>query len=93
MEDGLLPFKSGIFHLATQRPDLEFVPVWLDNLKRAMPKGHFIPLPLLCTARFGAPIRLRGGEDKAAFLERTRNALLALSEDGAASTAIAGDAA
>ncbi|NYZ61762.1 lysophospholipid acyltransferase family protein [Luteimonas deserti] len=79
--DGLLPFKSGIYHLARQRPELEFVPVWLDNLRRVMPKGRLIPLPLLCTARFGAPLRLRAGEDKAAFLDRTRDALLALADD------------
>ena len=83
MDEGLLPFKSGIYHLATQRPDLEFVPVWLDNLRRAMPKGRLLPLPLLCTTRFGAPLKLHEGEDKAAFLERARRALLALSEDGA----------
>lgn len=79
--DGLLPFKSGIYHLARQRPELEFVPVWLDNLHRVMPKGRLVPLPLLCTARFGAPLRLAAGEDKPAFLDRARNALLALSGD------------
>ena len=91
--DGLLPFKSGIYHLASQRPELEFVPVWLDNLKRVMPKGSPIPLPLLCTARFGSAIQLREGEDKAAFLARTRNALLALSDDGSDAVATAGGAA
>lgn len=78
--EGLLPFKSGIYHLARQRPELEFVPVWLDNLRRVMPKGRVLPLPLLCTARFGAPIGLRPGEEKAAFLARSREALLALDE-------------
>jgi 1-acyl-sn-glycerol-3-phosphate acyltransferase len=90
--EGLLPFKSGIYHLATRRPDLEFVPVWLDNLKRAMPKGRPLPLPLLCTARFGAPLVLRAGEDKAGFLERARDALLALSGDGAAGVVAEGAA-
>ncbi len=80
--DGVAPFKSGIYHLAQQRPELEFVPVWLDNLKRVMPKGTLVPLPLLCTARFGPPLRLQRDEDKAAFLERARAALLTLSADG-----------
>jgi hypothetical protein len=44
------------------------VPVWIDNLKRVMPKGRFLPLPLLCTATFGTPLRLQADEDKAAFL-------------------------
>lgn len=85
--DGLLPFKSGIYHLARQRPELEFVPVWLDNLSRVMPKGKWLPLPLLCTARVGAPLRLGAGEDKQSFLDRARAALLALSEDRRDATA------
>jgi 1-acyl-sn-glycerol-3-phosphate acyltransferase len=76
--DGLLPFKSGIYHLACRRPELEFVPVWLDNLARVMPKGAWLPLPLLCTATFGPALRLHEGEEKQAFLDRARNALLAL---------------
>ncbi len=76
--EGLLPFKSGIYHLARQRPELEFVPVWLDNLARVMPKGAWLPLPLLCTASFGAPLQLAAGEDKDAFLARARAALIAL---------------
>ncbi|MFT4246529.1 MAG: lysophospholipid acyltransferase family protein [Pseudomonas sp.] len=76
--EALLPFKSGIYHLARQRPELEFVPVWIDNLKRVMPKGRWLPLPLLCTATFGTPLRLQAGEDKDAFLARSRQALLVL---------------
>jgi len=80
--EGVLPFKSGIYHLARQRPELEFVPVWIDNLKRVMPKGRFLPLPLLCTATFGTPLRLQADEDKAAFLARSRQALLDLAPNG-----------
>lgn len=75
--EGVMPFKSGLYHLASQCPDLELVPVWLDNLNRVMPKGKVIPLPLLCTARFGAPLMLEDDEDKHAFLDRARQALLA----------------
>lgn len=82
--DGVLPFKSGLFHLARQRPELEFVPVWIDNLARVMPKGKLLPLPLLCTATFGAPLRLQPEEDKTGFLARAREALIALSADAAA---------
>ena len=39
-EAKLLPFKSGIYHLASRRPDVEFVPVWIENLHRVMPKGE-----------------------------------------------------
>ena len=40
-------FKSGLYHLARKRPDLELVPVHIDNLNRVMPKGEFLPVPLL----------------------------------------------
>jgi 1-acyl-sn-glycerol-3-phosphate acyltransferase len=74
----LLPFKSGIFHLARQCPDVEFVPVWIENSRRVMPKGSLLPVPLLCTLTVGAPLHIGSGEDKDAFVERTRNSLIAL---------------
>ena len=78
-ETPLQPFKSGLYHLAQQQPDFELVPVWIANLNRVMPKGEFIPVPLICTVAFGAPLRLAEGESKEAFLQRASNALLALS--------------
>ncbi len=78
LTDELLPFKSGIYHLAAARPDVEFVPVWIDNLSRVMPKGEFLPVPLLCGVNFGAPITIQPGESKEDFLGRAREALLAL---------------
>ena len=45
-------------------PDIELVPVYLDNLRRILPKGSMLPVPITCTARFGAPLRLEPGEDK-----------------------------
>ena len=77
----LLPFKSGLFHLANRYPDAELVPVWINNLARVMPKGQPIPIPLLCTVTFGASLPRIDGEDKAAFLERARAAMLALRPD------------
>ncbi|HEU0120671.1 MAG TPA: lysophospholipid acyltransferase family protein [Bryobacteraceae bacterium] len=75
---GLLPFKSGIYYLAKERPDVDLVPVWIDNSYRVMPKGRFFPVPLVCSMTFGAPLRLREGEEKEAFLSRLRNAMLEL---------------
>jgi 1-acyl-sn-glycerol-3-phosphate acyltransferase len=77
-DEPLLPFKSGLYHLAKSRPDVELVPVWIENLNRVMPKGEFVPIPLLCTVTMGTPLRVDAGEEKAAFLERSRNAVLAL---------------
>ena len=75
------PFKSGLYHLCRERPDLELVPVWLDHLNRVLPKGEFVPVPLSATATFGAPLHLAPGEERDAFLERLRAALVALWSD------------
>ncbi|MCB8836346.1 1-acyl-sn-glycerol-3-phosphate acyltransferase [Aurantimonas sp. VKM B-3413] len=74
------PFKSGLFHLAEAFPRVELVPVFLDNLSRAFPKGAILPAPISCTARFGAPLRPGPGETKSDFLERARRAVCVLSE-------------
>jgi 1-acyl-sn-glycerol-3-phosphate acyltransferase len=80
----LLPFKSGLYRLARACPAAELVPVWIDNLNRVLPKGEFVPVPLLCTVTFGAPIAVDPGEDSAPFRERSRQALLALAPSEAA---------
>jgi 1-acyl-sn-glycerol-3-phosphate acyltransferase len=78
-EERLLPFKSGLYHLAMARPQVELVPVWLENLNRMMPKGEIFPVPLLCTVTFGSPLTVSNNEDKTTFLERARAGLLAAS--------------
>jgi 1-acyl-sn-glycerol-3-phosphate acyltransferase len=75
---GVLPFKPGLFHLAKEFPEVELVPVWIENVGRVMPKGTLIPVPLICSLSFGQPVTLAAGESKPAFLERARQALLAL---------------
>ena len=79
-DERLLPFKSGIFHLASRQPEVELVPVWIDNLNRVLPKGEVVPLPLLCTVNFGTPLRLAADEAKVDFVARARAALLELAE-------------
>ncbi|WP_418316995.1 lysophospholipid acyltransferase family protein [Piscinibacter sakaiensis] len=73
-----LPFKSGLYHLAQQFPDVQLVPAWIDNVQRVMPKGEVVPVPVLCSAIFGKPMQLLDGESKAQFLERARAAVVAL---------------
>ena len=57
---------------------MRLIPAWIDNVQRVMPKGEVVPVPILCTVTFGAPMSLEPGEDKRAFLERARAAVLAL---------------
>jgi 1-acyl-sn-glycerol-3-phosphate acyltransferase len=80
----LLPFKSGLYHLAKARPGVDLVPVWIANLNRVMPKGEIIPVPLICTLTFGTPLHLTEDEPKDAFLARATKALLALKPQAAA---------
>jgi 1-acyl-sn-glycerol-3-phosphate acyltransferase len=72
------PFKAGLFNLAMRFPEVELVPVYLDNLHRSLPKGTVFPVPLICTVRFGAPLRRVAGEGKDAFLQRARSAVVEL---------------
>jgi 1-acyl-sn-glycerol-3-phosphate acyltransferase len=72
------PFKSGLYHLATQFPKAQLVPVYLENLHRALPKGAVLPIPMTCTVRFGAPMALAADETKEAFLERARGEVVKL---------------
>lgn len=76
----IAPFKSGLFHLAKERPDVEFVPVLIENLNRILPKGEILPVPLLGGVNFGAPVKLEPGEDKTAFLGRAQAAVQALQQ-------------
>ena len=80
--DGLTvgAFKPGLHHLAQQLPDVEFVPVYLQNLNRILPKGEFLPVPLLSCISFGPPLWLERGEAKLDFLARARRAVMALKE-------------
>jgi 1-acyl-sn-glycerol-3-phosphate acyltransferase len=77
-EEQMLPFKSGLFHLARQRPNVDLVPVWIENVGRVMGKGQIVPVPLLCSVTFGAPLRLVEGEEKQPFLDRARQAIVEL---------------
>jgi 1-acyl-sn-glycerol-3-phosphate acyltransferase len=76
--ESIAPFKSGIYHLCRERPDLELVPAYLENLNRVLPRAEFLPVPVLCSVTFGPPLRLEAEETKAAFLERARQLLCRL---------------
>lgn len=77
-EEPLLRFRSGLYNLAMARPGVELVPCWIENMSRVLPKGHFLPVPLLCRVVFGAPIAVGDAEDRNDFLQRAHAALLAL---------------
>jgi 1-acyl-sn-glycerol-3-phosphate acyltransferase len=81
-------FKSGLYNLALKFPNVVLVPAWINNIQRLLPKGEVVPVPVLCSVTFGAPMQIqRSGhgvdaqiEDHAAFAERARDAVIALRE-------------
>jgi len=77
-------FKSGLYHLAKRRPDVELIPAYLENLNRILPKGEIFPVPLVSILTFGAPIRVEDGENKHDFLGRARDAVISLRRKGQA---------
>ncbi len=74
------PFKSGLYYLCRRRPDLELVPVYIDNMNRILPRGEFLPVPLLTCVSFGPPMWLEASEPKADFLRRAREAVQRLKD-------------
>ena len=74
------PFKSGLYNLARRFPGVVLVPAWIHNVQRVMPKGEVVPVPVLCSVTFGAPIALSESEPRADFLVRAREAVMALRE-------------
>ena len=78
------PFRSGLYHLAERRPDVELIPAYLENLNRILPKGEFLPVPMLSLLTFGEPMHVNPDEDKDAFLDRAREAVASLRRIGSA---------
>jgi 1-acyl-sn-glycerol-3-phosphate acyltransferase len=73
-------FKSGLYYLGKKRPDLELMPVYIDNLNRVLPRGEFLPVPLLSSITIGPPIWLEPKENKNDFLKRAREAVRRLKD-------------
>jgi len=71
-------FKAGLYNLAMKFPHVELVPAWINNVQRVMPKGEVVPVPVLCSVTFGAPMHLLPGEERHDFLQRARAAVIAL---------------
>ena len=71
-------FKAGLYNLTQRFPNVVLVPAWINNVQRVMPKGEVVPVPVLCSVTFGVPIQLEAGEERRAFLDRARNAVIAL---------------
>jgi 1-acyl-sn-glycerol-3-phosphate acyltransferase len=72
------PFKSGLYYLCRQKPGVQLVPVYMENLNRILPKGEFLPVPFIGRVAFGPPMAFDAAEPKADFLARARDAVCSL---------------
>ncbi|MCL2005666.1 MAG: 1-acyl-sn-glycerol-3-phosphate acyltransferase [Planctomycetaceae bacterium] len=80
-QDGSLgEFKSGLYYLCRRRPDLELIPIYLNNLNGILPRGKALPVPMLSRVIFGPPMWLEMDERKESFLLRARNAVQKLQQ-------------
>ncbi len=78
-QDGSLgEFKSGLYYLCKKRPDLELIPVYLNNMNTILPRGKTLPVPMLSRIIFGPPMWLEMDEKKDSFLVRARQAVAKL---------------
>jgi 1-acyl-sn-glycerol-3-phosphate acyltransferase len=71
-------FRSGLYYLSRERPDVDLVPVRISGANKVLPKGRHLPRPQESDLIFGTPMRLEDGETRAAFIARARAALSAL---------------
>jgi 1-acyl-sn-glycerol-3-phosphate acyltransferase len=78
----IAPFRSGLYHLAHRKPEVELVPVYIENLGRILPKGEVLPVPLICLLTFGPPMHIAETEEKRSFLDRACAAVNALRRKG-----------
>jgi 1-acyl-sn-glycerol-3-phosphate acyltransferase len=74
---GVGTFRGGLWHLARRRPDLPLTPVWLENLSRVLPKGEWLPVPLLTAVTFGPTLHYCSGQTRPEFMTLLRERLLA----------------
>ena len=78
-KDGTLgEFKSGLYYLCRRRPDLELIPIYLNNMNSILPRGKTLPVPMLSRVIFGPPMWLEMDERKESFLKRARDAVVKL---------------
>jgi len=75
----LAEFKTGLARIAERRPDVPVIPVFTHGLGKALPKGEWMIVPFFVDIFVGEPLRFEG--DRAAYMERYREAMLALAAE------------
>ncbi len=69
--DKMSNFKSGIAHIAKLHPDVPIIPVYLEGLGMALPKGEAVLVPAICTLIIEKPLFYNG--EKEEFMQNLKN--------------------
>lgn len=72
-------FKTGLARVAERRPDVPVIPVFTHGLGKALPKGEWVIVPFFVDIFVGEPLRFEG--DRAAYMQRFRDAMSALATE------------
>lgn len=76
----LTRYKSGVYYMMRERPDVPIVPVFLHGLGKALPKGSFFFIPIIVDIFIGEPFKFN--EDKKAFMDTLNAEMSALQAEG-----------
>ena len=55
-------FKKGLGYLIQRNPEVNVIPVYLDNVYKTLPRGKNLILPYNCSIKFGDPIKFKSME-------------------------------
>ena len=55
-------FKKGLGYLIQRNPEINVIPVYLDNVYKTLPRGKNLILPYNCSIKFGDPIKFKSME-------------------------------
>jgi 1-acyl-sn-glycerol-3-phosphate acyltransferase len=55
-------FKRGLGYLVQRNPNINVIPVYLENIYKTLPKGKKLILPYNCSIKFGQPIKFNSLE-------------------------------
>jgi 1-acyl-sn-glycerol-3-phosphate acyltransferase len=75
----LAEFKTGLARIAERRPHVSVIPVFTHGLGKALPKGTWVIVPFFVDIFVGDPLRFDG--DRAAYMQRYRDAMSALANE------------
>ncbi len=64
-------FKSGIAHIAKLHPEVPIIPVYMEGLGMALPRGEAVFVPAICTVVVEKPIFYEGDKDE--FMQKLKN--------------------